>query len=294
MTPLLHMRGRSISLEGSPLIMGIININDDSFSGDGRLDPDWALERARTLAREGADIIDIGAESARTNRAPISEKEEIRRLQPVVESFASLFTDHPLPPILSINTWRPGVVETLLPIGGDLLNDMGGLPDDRNARLCAEHSAALLIMHTIGAPKIPQTHVTYTDIIGTLHDFFEKKIALATAAGLPREAILLDPGIDFAKQPADNLIIYRHLSRLHDLGRPLLLPISRKSVIGRVLGIRSPAERDAGTAACLVAGVLRGAAILRVHNVAMARQAVAAVRGVMGIQSEGFGFSLSA
>jgi len=261
--------------------MGIININDDSFSRDGRLDPAWALKRAKQLADEGADIIDIGAESARTNRPAISEKEEIARLRPFVEQFVELFKEHPSPPLLSINTWRPTVVEAILPLGGDLLNDMGGLSDDRNAKLCAQHGAALLIMHTIGMPKVPHDHITYPDVMESLHDFFAEKIALALTAGVPREALILDPGIDFAKQTDDNLSIYRHLSRLHQLDLPILLPISRKSVIGRVLGIRDPVERDAGTVACLVAGMLRGAAIFRVHNVPMAKQTIAAVKAVM-------------
>jgi len=278
---MVKIHGCSITLEPAPLIMGIVNINDDSFSDDGNLDPVWALERAHVLAEEGAHIIDLGAESARTNRSPISVREEIRRLLPVVEGFALHFKHLHSPPLLSVNTWRSEVVEAILPLGVDLLNDMGGLPDDRNARLCALHDTALLIMHTTAAPKIPQSDVIHRDIMDTLHQFFEGKIALATAAGLPRNSLVLDPGIDFAKQTGDNLIIYRELDRLRNLGLPILLPISRKSVIGRVLGIRKPADRDAGTAACVVAGVLRQASILRVHNVAMARMAIAATQAVM-------------
>jgi dihydropteroate synthase len=284
----LKILGRSIRLEPAPLIMGIININDDSFSDDGNLDPVWALERARILAGEGAHIIDVGAESARTNRPPISVEEEIRRLLPVVEGFALHFNHLPSPPLLSVNTWRPEVVEAILPLGVDLLNDMGGLPDDRNARLCALHGTALLIMHTTAAPKIPQTDVIHRDIMGTLLQFFDEKISLATAAGLPRESLVLDPGIDFAKKTGDNLVIYRELGRLRNLDLPILLPISRKSVIGRILGISKPAERDSGTAACIVVSTLRRAAILRVHNVAMARMVIAATKAVMPLDKSDF------
>jgi dihydropteroate synthase len=127
-------------------------------------------------------------------------------------------------------------------------------------------------MHSKGEPKIPHTGEQYPDILAELESFFESRIALAISAGLPRDAIVLDPGMDFAKQPADSLRIFRGLARLRRLGRPILLPASRKSTIGRVLGIENPAERDAGTVACLVAGTLRGASILRVHNVRAAWQ----------------------
>jgi dihydropteroate synthase len=277
----LVARGRSLTLGPDPLLMGIVNINDDSFSGDGRIDPAWALERSRELADQGADIIDLGAESARTNRPPISEEEEVRRLLPVVTGFARAFEGRATTPLLSINTWRPGVVEKILPLGGDLLNDMGGLPDDRNARLCARHGAALLIMHSVGEPKVSHDHITYPDILETLAGFFEEKIRLATAAGLPRDSIILDPGLDFAKQTDDSLVILRHLEALRGLGLPILLPISRKSFIGSVLGIDDPSLRDPGTAACLVAGMLGGASLFRVHNLKMARAVLATVSAVI-------------
>jgi dihydropteroate synthase len=224
----------------------------------------------------GAEIIDIGAESARTNRAAISEAEEIARLRDFIELWLQIDS----PPLLSINTWRPAVARAVLPHGGDLLNDIGGLPDEQNARICAETGAALLIMHTEGEPKVPHTHVQHRDIMETLGQFFERKLAMAEAAGLPRESIILDPGIDFAKQAPDNLRIYRHFAELHRFDRPILLPISRKTVIGAVLGLSDPRERDAGTIACLVQGYQQGAQIFRVHNVRAAVQALAILRAV--------------
>lgn len=273
----LIARARRIRFPRRPLIMGILNINDDSFSGDGRIDAAWALEQARVMTGLGADIIDVGGESARTNRPAISPEEELRRIRPFIQGFeAALSTATPrdaeqvFPPLLSLNTWRPEVAGPALEAGGDLLNDMSALPDDQNARLCARTGAALLLMHSVGAPKIPHTHVAYPDVMETLHTFFREKIALAEAAGVPREALVLDPGIDFAKQTADNLRIYRELEALQPFERPILLPVSRKGVIGNVLGIDQPADRDAGTAACIVAGHSRGAAIFRVHHVDMA------------------------
>ena len=144
----------------SATIMGIVNINDDSFSGDGTLDPAEAIDRAFAMQAAGADIIDLGAESARTNRDAIGVRDEVERLQPVIAGIK----EHPHPPLISVNTWRPEVVREILPIGIHLLNDIGALPDDTNARLCAEHRCRLLIMHSVGAPKVPHTDERYEDV----------------------------------------------------------------------------------------------------------------------------------
>jgi dihydropteroate synthase len=265
-------RQYTIEFPRQPLVMGIVNINDDSFCGDGTLDPTAALAQAEQMLRDGADIIDIGAESARTNREAISVSEEIERLLPFLAKWPELKAHHNSP-LLSINTWRSDVIATILPEGGDLINDISGLPDAFNAKLCAEHNASLLIMHSIGQPKVSHTHVKYESIMDTLEHFFTQKLIMAESVGLPRENIILDPGIDFAKQRDDNLVIYRELERLHRFELPILLPVSRKTVIGDVLGL--PAlERDAGTVACIAAGMQRGAQVFRVHNVKAAVQAV--------------------
>ena len=213
---ILAARGRRIEFPRRPLVMGIVNINDDSFCGDGTLDITAALAQATAALRDGADIIDIGAESARTNRAPISDEEEIARLLPVLKAWPELLAraapadDAQLwPPLLSINTWRSAVIERVLPLGGDLINDLSALPDATNAKLCAQHGAALLIMHSVGQPKVPHTHIGYDDVMTTLRAFFEEKIQLALDAGLSREHLVIDPGIDFAKQRDDNLAIFR-------------------------------------------------------------------------------------
>lgn len=278
---ILEARGRRIEFPRHPLVMGIVNINDDSFCGDGTLDVTAALAQAEAAIRDGADVIDIGAESARTNRGPISEEEEVARLIPFLKAWPQLLSRalpadevQLWPPLLSINTWRSAVVERVLPHGGDLLNDISALPDATNARLCAEHGVALLIMHSVGQPKVPHTHVSYPDIIETLIAFFDEKVQLALDAGLRSEQIVIDPGIDFAKQKDDNLAIYRQLGRLHRWQRPILLPVSRKTVIGDVLALPNPNDRDAGTVACIAAGMQRGAHLFRVHNVRAAFQAV--------------------
>ncbi len=267
--------------------MGILNINHDSFSGDGRVDQAWAVEKARELVRMGADIIDVGGESARTNREAITPGEELERIAPFIRDFGEVSRDvvprddeQVFPPLLSLNTWRPEVAGPALELGGDILNDMSGLPDDRNAILCAKSGAALLIMHTMGEPKVSHKHIQYRDVIADMGEFFEDRIARAVLAGVSRDAILLDPGIDFAKQVQDNLRVYQEAAFLERFERPVLLPVSRKSVIGKVLGITNPPDRDAGTVACIVAGMRRGAGLFRVHNVDMAYRVITTVHQI--------------
>ena len=285
---LLRTLRYKVSFPRRPLVMGIVNINDDSFSGDGSLNVDHAIAQAQAFVSAGADIIDAGGESARTNRGPISVAEEVSRLTPFVTRFAECHStvapvdeEQLFPPMLSLNTWRPAVLRALLPLGGDIVNDIGALAEVENAAAAAEFGAALVIMHSVGEPKVPHRHVQYADIMQTLDDFFERKIAEATKAGLPREAIILDPGIDFAKQRSDNLRIFRELGRLTRFERPILLPVSRKTVIGEVLDLPEPKDRDAGTLACVVAGIQQGATIFRVHNVNATSLAIRTIWAVL-------------
>lgn len=265
-----------------PWVMGIVNVNDDSFSGDGTLDFDKAIAMARAQVAAGADAIDVGAESARTNRVAVPVAEELRRFQGFLERWDEVWQGleprdaaQVWPPVLSANTWRADVVAGVLRLGKvELVNDMGALPDDRNARLCADHGAALLIMHSVGEPKIPHFQQQWGDVMAAMEHFFEEKLQLAQSAGLSAEAVILDPGIDFAKQREDNLTVFRELERLQRFGRPVLVPVSRKTVIGEVLGLPDPASRDAGTIACISTAMNRGAQIFRVHNVEAAWSAV--------------------
>ncbi len=271
---ILRAKQRQIVFPRRPLVMGIVNLNDDSFTDDGTLDVNEAIHRARKLVSEGADIIDVGGESARTNRREITEQQEIDRVAPFIVRFQECYEGllpfdgaQVFPPLLSVNTWRSPVANTLLSLGGDLLNDMSALSTGENARIAARHHTALLIMHSVGLPKQKHTDVQYADIMRTLERFFEDKLNLAEQVGLAREAVLIDPGIDFAKQRNDNLTILRELSRLSPFNRPVLLPVSRKTVIGEVLGLPNPEDRDPGTIACVVAGIRAHASIFRVHNV---------------------------
>lgn len=278
----LRLPERIIEFPRRPLVMGIVNVNDDSFSGDGTLDFKKAIAQARSQAAAGADVIDVGAESARTNRAAISVEEELRRFRGFLEQWEDVWSDTEAkddkqiwPPILSANTWRPEVVEGVLGMGKvEIVNDMGALPDDRNAKSCASHGAALLIMHSVGEPKVPHFQQQWPDVMEAMDRFFEEKLSLAQAAGLPDDGVILDPGIDFAKQREDNLNVFRELGRLQRFGKPVLVPVSRKTVIGEVLGLPHPSDRDAGTIACISAAMRRGAQIFRVHHVEAAWQAV--------------------
>jgi dihydropteroate synthase len=284
----LKLPRRVIDFPRRPLLMGIVNVNDDSFSGDGTLDFEKAIELARSQVAAGADIVDVGAESARTNRAAVSVEEELRRFRGFIERWEDVWCDvearddkHVWPPVLSANTWRPEVVEGVLRMGkAEIINDMGALPDDRNAKSCAIHGAALLIMHSVGEPKIPHFQQRWDDVMEAMDRFFEEKLDLAQAAGLPDDAVILDPGIDFAKQRKDNLTVFRELGRLQRFGRPVLVPVSRKTVIGGVLGLPNPADRDAGTLACISAAMNRGAQIFRVHQVEAAWQAVKVLEAI--------------
>jgi dihydropteroate synthase len=286
---ILRARERIIQFPRRPLVMGIVNINDDSLSGDGTLDIDRAIEHARAQWSSGADIIDVGGESARTNRREIAEELEIGRVLPFVQRFAECYaelgpidSEQVFPPLLSINTWRPAVARTILAAGGDLLNDMSALATDENAVSAAKTGAALSIMHSVGQPKQNHTHVRYDNVVEAVIRFFASKIDRARRAGVPDEAIILDPGLDFAKPPSDSLRVMRELEALTRFGRPILLPVSRKRMIGEVLNLVEPKDRDAGTVACIVAGALRGASIFRVHNVQAASQALRVIWPVIG------------
>lgn len=270
----LALPTRTLTWPRRGCVMAILNINDDSFSGDGKVDGDWAVARAIEMIGEGADLIDIGAESARTNREAITIAEEVRRFASFCERWPEVLaaaqprdSEQVWPPVLSANTWRPEVVAAVLPMGVELVNDMSGLPDSRNAELCVEARAALLVMHSVGAPKVDHSHVQWPDIMGAMEEFFAEKLTQCEAAGLTAEQVILDPGFGFAKSPSDDLTVLGELSRLTAFGRPLLLPVGRKGFIGATLDIEAPTERDAATLACVAAGHSCGAAIYRVHQV---------------------------
>lgn len=283
----LRLPGRFIEFPRRPLLMAIVNITDDSFSGDGSLSVETALARVREAVQAGADMIDVGAESARTNREPISEDEETARLVPFLCRWRSVWEgltpkdeEQIFPPVLSLNTWRPGVSRRAVSHGVELLNDMSGLGEPDHAELCRATGCALLIMHTVGLPKQKHEHVRYEDVVTAVGEFFADRLERCREWGLDAEAVVLDPGLGFAKPPEDDLRIIGRLAELQRFRRPILLPVSRKGFIGDVLDLPSAADRDAGTMGALVSATLRGGAIFRVHSVEAAWQSLRALSGL--------------
>jgi dihydropteroate synthase len=251
--------------------MGIVNVTPDSFADGGRyLDPGAAVRHARALAAEGADLLDVGAESTRPGSAPVPPDEERARLLPVLEE---LLDDPPCP--VSVDTSKPEVAEAALELGAHMVNDVTGLAaGPRLAELCAAHGAGLAVMHMRGTPRTMQVDPHYDDLLGEVRAGLETAVAAAEAAGVAPDAICVDPGIGFGKTLAHNLTLLRRLDAFRAIGKPILVGPSRKSFIGALLDHLPAAERLEGTVAACVMAAAAGAHILRVHDVAAVRRAV--------------------
>ncbi len=263
--PLRQLLAGGLELEvGSrPLLMGIVNASPDSFSDQGRnrtLDERLAL--GERLLAQGAEILDVGGESATTGRPPVAVEEEIARVVPLIERLAG-----DLGAFVSVDTYKPAVARAAIEAGARIVNDVSGLRDPELASLCAETGAGLVVMHTAAAPRERrQDPGLYDDIVAEVLEFLRERIDVALAAGVQREQLIVDPGPDFAKTPAQTIRLLSCVGRLHELGRPLLMAISRKDFIGALTG-RPPHERLAGTLAALAHGVHEGAHIFRLHDI---------------------------
>jgi dihydropteroate synthase len=273
-----------LRLGGRPWLMGIVNASPDSFSDDGSA---RTLERQLALAGElvgaGADMLDVGGESARTDIPPVSVEEEIERVVPLVQRIAATMET-----IVSVDTYKPPVAAAAIAAGATIVNDVSGLRDPELARVCADTGAALVLMHTRAAPKqrLQDPELYGDDITGEVLAFLYERIELATAAGLTREQLIVDPGPDFAKTPAQTIALLAEVERLHELERPLLMAISRKDFIG-ALTLRPPRERGAGTLAALAHGVDAGAHVFRLHDIAAAADYLAVRAALAEDTSEG-------
>lgn len=243
--------------------MGILNVAPDSFSGDGITDIDAAVARAWKFVEEGADILDIGGESTRPGSQPISAEEEMRRVLPIVERLVS--QNFPLP--ISLDTYKPDVARRGLEAGVCIINDIYGLRQPKMLELVAEFKPAVVIMHMQGTPQTMQLNPTYVDCVREISEFLKGQAEKAEKAGLPKELIIVDPGIGFGKTVEHNLEILRRLREIKELGYPVLIGTSRKSFIGKVLGIGVPMERVWGTAATIAVAIVNGADVVRVHDV---------------------------
>ena len=268
---ILRLRDRELDL-ANPAIMGIVNATPDSFSDhQGPKDPDELAERGARLVEEGAAIVDVGGESGRTDTEAVPVEVEIDRVVPVIERLTRdrARSDAVGAPLVSVDTWRGPVARAALQAGAHMINDVSGLGDESVAAACAETGAALVITHTAAPPKT-KAFPHYDDVVTSVRDFLADRMDAARAAGVDDERIVLDPGIDIAKSPAESIELIRRLSELAELGHPLLLAVSRKDFIGAVTE-RPPAARDAGTLAAVGAAVDAGANIVRVHDVAGTR-----------------------
>jgi len=255
--------GRILHLSQRTHLMGILNITPDSFSDGGLyLDAGHAVARGIEMQEEGADIIDVGGESTRPGSDPVSEEEEIRRIVPVIRKLAACVS---VP--LSVDTMKAVVAEAALAAGASMINDVSGMRhDSRMAEVAAFHRVPVVIMHMLGMPKTMQNDTAYGDLIEEIRLFFAGAIDRAEAAGVKKNRILLDPGIGFGKSMEDNYRLIRDLDAFSGFGLPLVIGVSRKSFIGRLLGVPE-SERIFGTAAAVAAAIFRGAHIVRVHDV---------------------------
>jgi dihydropteroate synthase len=258
--------------------MGIVNASPDSFSDAGAYpDLDGRVRRARELLDAGADIIDVGGESGITRRPAVAVAEELERVVPLVERIAG-----ELGALVSVDTYKPAVAEAAIAAGAALVNDVSGLRDPELAAVCARTGAALVLMHTRAAPKQRlQDPGFYDDVVADVVAFLGERMEVARAQGVRDEQLILDPGPDFAKTPAQTIVLLRRLEELHALGRPLLLAVSRKDFVGALTG-RGPRERLAGTLAAIGHGVDAGAHVLRVHDVAQAADFLAVRAALSG------------
>lgn len=273
----LRARGHLVPLAPRALIMGILNVTPDSFSDGGRyIDPQAAIDHASNMVAEGADLIDIGAESSRPGSEPVGDEEEIRRLMPVVEAVCKKLS---VP--ISVDTTKAGVARRALDAGASIINDISALRFDPSmAGVVASSGAGVILMHMQGTPKTMQQDPQYKDVVLEVREFLSQRLAAAQQAGIGRDQILLDPGFGFGKTVEHNLTLLSQLEDLSELGRPLVVGVSRKAFIGQVLG-RGVESRFPGAAAAVAVALQRGARVVRVHEVGPIRDVVRMVEAIV-------------
>lgn len=254
-----------------PLLMGVVNVTPDSFSDGGLFNTtEDAVTHAAALANAGADIVDIGGESTRPGADPLTDEDELARVAPVLEGVRGISAR------ISIDTRKAAVMTAAAELGAHLLNDVSALTYDRGSLdTAARTGLPLILMHAQGDPKTMQERPTYDDVVLEVYDFLEARLAACVEAGIPRERLIADPGIGFGKTVAHNLALMSSLTLLHGLGVPLCLGASRKSTIGALTAERDPLKRTYGSVAAALAGAAQGVQIIRVHDVAETRQALA-------------------
>jgi dihydropteroate synthase len=260
--------------------MGVVNVTPDSFSDGGRfLDPGRAIGHGRQLAEEGADILDIGGESTRPGAQPASAEEELARVLPVLRGLRDLGIP------VSVDTLKPQVMRRVLSEGADMINDVTALRAPGALEAVRDSACGLCLMHMQGEPRTMQIAPRYRDVVAEVRAFLAERVRACEAAGVARERIVIDPGFGFGKNARHNLALLRALRELADLGVPVLAGLSRKSTLGKITG-RAVQERLAASVAAALLAAERGAAILRVHDVAATRDALLVLRAVIDEEFE--------
>jgi len=264
----LNCNGRALELD-RPRIAGIVNVTPDSFAGDGHAgDVSRAVEHGLKLVEEGADLLDVGGESTRPGAEPVDAQTEIARVVPVIEGLARS-TNVPI----SIDTSKPEVMRAAVVAGAGLINDVRALREDGALEAAASLGVPVILMHMLGEPRTMQDDPRYDDVVGEVHRFLTDRLFACQMAGIDKKRILVDPGFGFGKTLEHNLVLLRDLNRFAEIA-PVVAGLSRKSTIGTLTGRKNPADRAAGSAAAALIAVQNGAAIVRVHDVAVTRDAL--------------------
>lgn len=260
-----------------PHVMGIVNVTPDSFSDGGKYaSTNSAVEHGLQLIAEGADILDIGGESTRPGATPVSQDDELSRVIPVIEALSAVTT---IP--LSIDTYKPEVMRAAIAAGADIVNDVRALQEVNALEIVAESNVGICLMHMQGTPQTMQLDPAYTDVIAEVKQFLMDRLVASMAHGIAKERILLDPGFGFGKTTAHNIALIQHLDSLADLGLPLLVGLSRKSVLGKISGGDESQRLHASIAASVIS-VMKGAKIVRVHDVKATVDALKVAAAVIG------------
>jgi dihydropteroate synthase len=272
-----QVKNQTYCLGRQTWIIGVVNVTPDSFYDGGLYpDPQTAIDHGLGLLAEGADIIDVGGESSRPGSDPVPTEEEIRRVIPVISGLRKTTKA-----LSSVDTTKFEVAQAALDHGADIVNDISSFSlDPRLLSLAAQYNAGFILMHMQGNPKTMQIHPFYEDVLKEIRLFLAEKIEIGLAYGLKKENIIIDPGIGFGKRTEDNLRLLNQLDFFEELGRPILVGISRKSFIGKILNA-PPQDRLEGSIAAAVVSILRGASLLRVHDVRAVKRAALVAEAII-------------
>jgi len=276
MTESLEQRLQQAHLTGQTLVMGVVNVTPDSFSDGGEfLAPERAIRHALDLAAAGADILDVGGESTRPGAEPVEQAEELDRVLPVIEGIVSA-TGVPV----SIDTVKPTVMRRAVAVGASMINDVNGLRAAGAVEAAAELAVPVCIMHMLGEPRTMQKDPSYLSVVDDIREFLRERVLACRQAGIPDSRIALDPGFGFGKTLEHNLELLARLDKLVALGFPVLAGMSRKKMLGTITGHEQPAERVAASVAAHLLAAQKGAAVVRVHDVAETVDALKVLKAV--------------